>query len=382
MENAPPRILHCITRLGLGGAERSVTTLIGELRAHFQFGLFTMQYAIDDDVGRGMHEELREYGVEIYRGTRLPIKYGGMLTAGAALADAVREFRPDIIHLHTEIPESGYASALAISPEVGRIPLVRTIHNAQYWHHWTRIGKWAQRRMPAADIIAVSADALSTYDHFSNGVGASACSRQIIYNGAKVPDASPRARTAQRPLKLLFAGRFEFQKGADLLPSIVSAVRLEPGTKVELTIAGSGSELPALQKLANQPPEAWKVQLLGPQANLAARLTEFALVLVPSRFEGLSLIAVEALLQRVPVIATSAAGLREAFPPEYPWLASAGDAASFARALEKAMGMTAAWHDTMGDAQQFARERFSLSTMTTQYLKFYRGVLDGGVVNG
>jgi len=96
---------------------------------------------------------------------------------------------------------------------------------------------------------------------------------------------------------------------------------------------------------------------------------------MPSRFEGLGMIAIEALLRRVPTVATSAPGLREAFPANYPWLATPGDAADFARVLVEAIRSRPEWQRVMTATQADTVERFSLERTAVRYEAFYRGIL-------
>lgn len=57
------------------------------------------------------------------------------------------------------------------------------------------------------------------------------------------------------------------------------------------------------------------VQIGPPVPNLRGRLAEFDAVVMPSRFEGLPLLAVETICAHVPLLAADAPGLREAVPP-------------------------------------------------------------------
>ena len=57
-----------------------------------------------------------------------------------------------------------------------------------------------------------------------------------------------------------------------------------------------------LQSFAARPPPGWIVRVGEPATDLLQRLPAFDLVLMPSRFEGLGMVAVEALLLGVPVV--------------------------------------------------------------------------------
>ncbi len=370
-----PRVLHCLTGFGLGGAERSTITLIGALANRYEFGVHTMLPGIADDVGREMHAELTHLRVPCYFGTRLPMKWGGVVTGGRSLARAIRAFQPHLIHLHTEIPEAGYATMISGARALRGIPLTRTIHNGRYWHHWTRIGRWCERRMPPAHVVGVAQDALAAYRSFAHAAGTQPLSTTVIYNAPKPVAPRPRIHNSTTPLRLLFAGRFEFQKGADLLPTILAGVSPDLARQCQLTLLGSGREFPTLQALAAHPPAGWKIELGPPQPNFVEQLNRFDLVLMPSRFEGVGMIAIETLLQGVPLVATSAIGLHEAFPADYPWLAEPGDAAAFTRVLQQALRERDRWPAVASSAQAFAQQRFALPKMAAAYELVYQRIL-------
>lgn len=66
---------------------------------------------------------------------------------------------------------------------------------------------------------------------------------------------------------------------------------------------------------------------------IADFLSAIDLVVIPSRFEGLPLIALEALTLGVPGVASSVDGLCDVWPPE--WRVGAGDSSQLSAALER-----------------------------------------------
>ena len=370
-----PRVLQCITRLGLGGAEAVAFSLVRGLRREFEFAVFAVRGVEDSEIGRAMRRELAELGVPLFSGPKLPIKLGGMALAGLRAAQVARQFQPDLTHLHTEIPESAHASMVALRPRCARGALVRTIHNSVYWHFWPRLGRWCERRLTQSHVAAVSQDARAAFElHRKNSrAGPLPASPITIYNGVEVP---PRSASAPPwapggRLRILFAGRFEPEKGSDLLPQILAQVN-PPAAGCELVLHGTGAHEPALRALAARPPAGWTIRVLPPVAGLRERMGEFDLVLMPSRFEGLGLVAVEATLAGLPVVATDAPGLREALPSDYPWRAQPGDAIGFARGLQRALDERASWPAITRSAGEFARQRFDVATMLAAYARLYR----------
>lgn len=367
-----PRVLQVITHLALGGAERVAFNLMRGLRDRFEFALYAANGVDPGDVGQSMKRELQEMNVPLFVGTSVPIKRGGMLLAGWWGGRAVKQFRPDLIHLHTEIPESSYAAMVAMRPGLSRIPLVRTIHNSIYWDPWRKLGKWVDRSMPRSYVACVARGAQDAFEQLraESAAGPVPQPPVIIYNGVHV-SATPRplGRLPSDKLRILFAGRFEDQKGADLLPGIIRSIKLP--MPAELTIHGSGTHEPALRELAANPPPGWTIIIQGPVPDLASRMPGFDLLIMPSRYEGLALLAIEAAMLNLPVIATDGPGIREGFPSDYPYLSKAGDGASFAQTLQRALDNPSNWPAAVTSANTFAREYFDLPAMCNAYATLY-----------
>jgi glycosyltransferase involved in cell wall biosynthesis len=109
-----------------------------------------------------------------------------------------------------------------------------------------------------------------------------------------------------------------------------------------------------------------------PVSDLQSIFDQVDLVVMPSRFEGLGLVGIEATIRGLPVVATSAPGLRETLPPDHPWWVRPEDPADLARGLGKAMADWARWPEVVGSAQALVRARFSLDEMRRGYREVYR----------
>jgi glycosyltransferase involved in cell wall biosynthesis len=372
-----PRVLHCVSHLALGGAERVATTLIEASQSNYEYRVYAVRGVADGDVGRALQQQLTDLGVTVCLGPRIPMRFGGMVTGGLGLAKAVREFSPDIIHLHTEIPEASYAAMVTFQPSLRSIPVVRTIHNTRIWHFWPVLGRWCDRRMPNASVAGVSDGAVEAFLQLrlESGAPPPRVKPRTIFNGVK-PFEAPRAdRDPRQPLRIVFGGRFEHQKGTDLLPEIIRQVHLPKNQRAHLTLFGSGAHEMHLRTMAAAPPEGWSVEIRPPTADFPLHLGEFDLMIVPSRYEGLGLVAVEALLASVPVVATRIPGLQEALPPDYPWRARPDDASSFAAALSAACKARAEWAAVVAAANEFARRRFAPALMAEAYRDLYETAL-------
>ena len=140
------RVLHVITKIGLGGAERVAETLALTTRADgIESAVLAVARGSDDAFATGLRTRLGGAGIEIIEGSRSSSNRIAAGTAAGVMGRTIVRLRPDLLHLHTEVPEFVYALARPISSAVRSTPTVHTIHHAAYWTHWRSAG-WLARR--------------------------------------------------------------------------------------------------------------------------------------------------------------------------------------------------------------------------------------------
>jgi glycosyltransferase involved in cell wall biosynthesis len=374
------RVLQVITHLDLGGAESIAISLVEELHDRHEASVFAVMGLGDGPVAQSMAARLDATGTIRYDGTALPFKRGGLLQAGIRLAKLIQATRPDIVHLHTELPEACWAVASRMSSQVRKTPVLRTIHNARLWPEWRAIGHWVERRLGDRHAVAVSNDALDGLMELRASAGLSptpASGAQVIPNGVRPAPGSQRARSMNAPCRVLFAGRLERQKGADLLPEIWAATRSRTASPAELTIMGTGALKSEIKAALQDDPS---VHMVPPAPGLTGVLNNFDVLLMPSRFEGLGLVAVEAVMAYLPVIGFKAPGLREVFPETYPGLVSLEDVPAIARLLAGVIDAPGSLLDAT--TQQSIADRFGLDRMAIGYAALYAALTVPIAVNG
>lgn len=134
----------------------------------------------------------------------------------------------------------------------------------------------------------------------------------VLPNAVELDPEEARVAPPRRASnELLFVGRLARNKGADLLIDAMNALAHED---VSLALVGEGPLRSNLERRSTNP----RVRFLGSVGE--ARLTELfatagALVL-PSRFEGMPTVVLEAMAARLPVIATDIGAVRTMVEPE------------------------------------------------------------------
>ena len=378
-----PRVLQVIHHLDLGGSEEVAISLTEQLQGEYDLSFFAVRGIRDTAVGQAMKRRLDQIGVQVHSGTTLELKRGGFLVAAARLAALTRRLRPDIVHLHTEVPELTHAFSQGfLGSAAGRSSvLTRTLHNTVYWGPWQWLGSQVEKRLSAVPARACSNAALEGMQSFrtSNGLTPLAPAVSgVIYNG--VAPATTRTARAAGPLRVMFAGRLEPQKGVDLLPAILAHAASVGHPPAELNIYGAGSLKPDLERLAAQGVPGWTINMFAPTPRLRELMMQHDLLLMPSRFEGLGLVAAEALIAGLPVIGTQIAGMGEVFPEQYPLLAPPENSLALGKLLaeslhdiERILTLSQGWIAP-------TTEKFSVSRMGREYGEMYRQLLQSSAV--
>jgi glycosyltransferase involved in cell wall biosynthesis len=132
------------------------------------------------------------------------------------------------------------------------------------------------------------------------------------------------------PMRVLVLGRLDaHQKGLDLLLDFIErSVDCVPefGREYHISIVGDGDyRNEILRRLAARPALA-EVVTLVPWADASAVMRRHDVLLLPSRFEGVPLVMLEAMAVGLPVVASKLAGTRAYLAPE--WLFDVGDLAT------------------------------------------------------
>ena len=107
---------------------------------------------------------------------------------------------------------------------------------------------------------------------------------------------------------LLAIGRLEKQKGYDWLDKLAPQL-LERAPQHDLVLVGDGSQRPRLEHLAQQRGIADRVHFLGWRPDIPQLLNAADMLLLPSRWEGMPNVLMEAMASSLPVTALPVQGV-------------------------------------------------------------------------
>ena len=421
------RTFHLITHFSLGGAER-VAANIAESQTH------GMEYHVVEIMrGRTAYTpkfiaELENAGVRCHRSWMPDVSFHFLFERIAALLFPLRmlyimlRWRPDVIHTHTETPDLAlYVFSRVFPRMLRRVKIVRTIHNTRLWTGLPHTAQWveaffkslganiaisdsvrdsyAERFGEVAPIINNGVAEVEQKDYFNistpQGVHLSqvhqqhlntSTSQNLNTSGGALVSSAPTtsqhlnisggalvssAPTTSQHLNILFAGRLEPQKGVVVLCKVLKM--LAGDARFFFTIAGDGSQRTLVeQTLAEIAAEGkpLNAELVPPIFGLAGYMQSFDYLFMPSEFEGLSMLSMEASLNRLPVIANACPGLADTLPADWSLLAHGNNIDDYRRIFN--LLPTANRDALTQQAYAFAKERFSVRTMQERYEAWYK----------
>jgi teichuronic acid biosynthesis glycosyltransferase TuaC len=244
----------------------------------------------------------------------------GLPTAGAFLfariVGRVRELQRshpiDLIHAHAPLP-CGHA-AMLLSQELN-IPYVVSVHGLDAFAtlQGGRSARWCRRisqrvYRSSRRVVCVSE---RVREEVLAGTGPS-CRTSVVYNGVDPDLFSPAAQLSSDPLKILSVGNLISTKGHDLLVRAMAAVVPE-FPMLSLEIIGEGGERARLEALAKKLQIRERVHFLGrrSRSEVSAAMRQCTLFTLPSRYEGLGCVYLEAMSSGKPVIGCRGQGIAE-----------------------------------------------------------------------
>jgi len=244
----------------------------------------------------------------------------GLASAGAFLyASLISKVRTlhrsqpiDLIHAHAALP-CGHAAAL-LSREL-RIPFVVTVHGLDaFFDNQVRgyAGKWCKN--VARFVYGTASHVICISDKVAERVvdgTAAPVNAGVIYNSVDTQMFSPATADCASNT-ILSVGNLIPIKGHELLLRALASL-LPRFPHISCEIIGSGPERHRLTGLARDYDIAGRVRFLGRQSRkqVAAAMRRCAIFALPSRYEGLGCVYLEAMSAEKPVIACRGQGIDE-----------------------------------------------------------------------
>ncbi len=302
----------CITDLDIGGAEQALTELAVRLdRSRFLPVVYCLSARPESEEASCV-ARLEQAGVEVhFLGGRGKFHLPRILRRLTALFVLQKPHLVQSFLFHANLVSRMAARMTSIRPVVSGI---RVAERERRWHLiLDRLTtQWVDRYVCVSQSVA----------DFSVKEGRLPPDKMaVIPNGIDVT-AYPSAHPADlRPLGIAqdrkvvtYVGRLEAQKGLHWL--LDSAPEWLGRTKdCDLLLVGKGPERAKLEWMVESSGLTSRVRFAGWRADVPQILAASSLLVLPSRWEGMPNVVLQAMASRLPVVATDVEGVRELLGP-------------------------------------------------------------------
>ncbi len=314
---------------------------------------------------------------------------------GLRTAAAVRQGMFDVVHSQG-LCATGYAAIRQRDPLLRRVPFVANPHGMEEfrtpdWRKWLAYAPF--RAMYAyghrAADRAIATDAC-TQDDLPRYLRVAPQQVAVVPSAIDVVECEglvqPVLRRALRerfgldhaqPV-FLSVGRLERNKGFHILITALSQLRDLLPLQWRWLLVGHGKERQALEEAARSAGIADHVTFVGrlDDAELHSLYEEVDLVIHPTLYEGSSLVTLEAMIHRKPIIASGIGGIPDkVFTGRNGFLVPPGDVAALSAAIRNALHACAQWPIWGEESARIVRTTFDWPIVARQTLDLYHTLL-------
>lgn len=176
------------------------------------------------------------------------------------------------------------------------------------------------------------------------------------------------------PLRLLFVGRLARQKGLDVL--LQALAKLKGRIAFTLRVVGEGKESEQLHSQTQRIGLQENVEFCGHKTDVVRQYAWCEVLVMPSRFEGMPNVALEALSSGRPVLGCRVGGIEELVKPDINgWLVPSEDADALAAEIIKISQQRDELRVKGCEGRRTIEQRYSLEESVSQYLRLYERLL-------
>ncbi len=356
------KITYIIPTLDSGGAERFFVDLIKNLdREKFEASLILYKRA-----GLWLGELERE-GIKC---VVLEKKFLFDISNFIAIYKNIKEIGPDIVH--TQLGADIYGVLAAKLAGIRSIVSTEVNTNINESYLYNCLKKFSLRFVDR--VIAVSSavlnDAKKRYKINKKKL-------EVIYNGIEIERFSIKEKrnnfSDDNPIVFGTIGRLTEQKGHI---NLIKAFSMLSDKNAKLLIAGKGELKDDLNQLIITLGLQKRVELCGKV--LAPKfLNEIDVFVLPSIWEGMGIVLVEAALTGLPIIASDVGGVSEVVSSEEAWLVEPGNIEDLRKTIDSLIinFETIETGLKIEKANKRAREMFDIAIIADNYQKLYQKLI-------
>jgi glycosyltransferase involved in cell wall biosynthesis len=366
------KMLHLISRIDIGGAEKQLLALLSHLDKD-KYDISVWYFEGEGELKR----EFRDAGVET---KKFKFSCPCDLSIGVRLYRDMRTAKYDIVHTH------GFKADIwggLIAKLLGVPVVISTLHN-QEWYLRNPLARLLERffALHIFDRIIAVSEGIKRFAEQAGKLPKEKISR--IYYGIDAPALKPdKGRDIREefgidkgaPL-IGCVGRLTEQKGHRYLIQAAKKV-VEKFPEAKFLIVGKGGLEKKLRRLAGNLGLNSHIIFTGFRKDVYSIIDSLNLMVMPSVWEGLGLVLLEAMAMGKPVVAANTGGIPEIVQDgKTGILVKPGDADSLARAISRLLEEVALARKMSDTARLSVQEKFSIGRMVGAIDKIYNGLIE------
>lgn len=355
------KILHVITSLRTGGAEKLMVDLLPRLRDKGH----QVDLLVFDGTDTPFRRDVEAAGIKVF-----DLGIGGSVYSPMRLFKLIPFLKKyDVIHTHNTAPQL----FAAIGSVLCSVVLCTTEHNTSNrrrgWKWYAVVDRWMYNRY--SKVICISQKAEENLRAYLEHCKAEICTINNGVDVSKYSNAVPSAELEQiapNSRKIIMVAGFRWEKDQD---TIIKSLKFLPN-HFHLFLVGDGVRRPELEALCKAENVAARVHFLGICTDVPNLLHAADYVVMSSHFEGLSLSSVEGMSVGKPFLASDVDGLREVVSgagilfPHQDAEALASEIMNIERSPEK--------YTSVSDACHTRANQFNISSMVESYSAIYNSI--------
>lgn len=358
------KILHIITSMHVGGAEKLIAEMVPLMKGQGH----QTDVLLFDGTDTPLKQSLKKKGICVYELSQNSSVYHPYLIF--KLIKYLNQY--DIIHTHNTACQLFVILASLFICKKNRPQFITTEHSTTNRRRNKKYLKWLDRWMYRNynQIVAISDKAK---EYLQNYLASSTISIHVIYNGINIQEFQKPSdlilkKNEKDIILVMVAG---FRKGKDQ-KTIIKAIQILPDN-YHLYLVGDGILRKEHEDLVQSLFLQDRVHFLGIRNDIPAILKASDIIIMSSEYEGLSLSSIEGMASGKPFIASDVIGLQE-ITTGAGILFPLGDFKKLAEEIKLLVAQPEHYNRISQQCQQRA-SKYDIHHTTINYLNLYKELL-------
>lgn len=355
------RVVHIISGLGIGGAERHLVNLLNAMSCEYRAAIFVGEKQPGASFYGDLDAAIEQHFIRVRRRS-LPL---GIFR----LASVLKKNRVTVVHTHM------YTSNLygTIAARLAGVPVVVTTEHGE--NPWKRpYQRWLERNVISrfADMRFCVSPQILEIRRDVDGIPANRL--RLTINGTVVPPSSAGNKAASTPV-VGAVGRFIPAKD---YPGLLRAIALlrDRGYELTLCILGDGPEADKVKSLITEMKLNDIVRLPGMVSDVDSWYRQFDVYVSSSIREGQPVALLEAMAHALPVVATDVGASAETvIDGEGGLIVPPGDPRVLAESIGRLLDEPALRCSLGQSARRRVMERYSVAKVADDHVRIYQEIL-------